>query len=125
MVNTSEQKYINGEFVPIRTGLVSCFNIETEKVEVVTPDAFLKSLYLVASTARKVRIDIYDEQGNLQFETYRNFKKTCKLNNLPYQSLIKSYKNNGAPIYSNVKSLSAAKRAGFEKYAGWYAIKKD
>lgn len=124
MISIEDPRYKSGEVIPIRAGLVSCFNINTEKVEVVEPELFQNSAHLVASTASKMKVDIYNAQGEMVFDTYRNFKKVCHLNKLPYQALRLSYQNGGEPIYSKSKeSLSVAKRHNLLEYVGWYAIK--
>jgi hypothetical protein len=38
-------------------------------------------------------------------------------------SLIRSYRNNGAPLYESNQAKTKAKTNGYEKIIGWYAKK--
>lgn len=75
------------------------------------------------SINRKKQIIIYDENGQIKFETSGNFKNTCLQYNLPFTALKSSYQNNGNPIYINsiasVKKM--AENKGWELYFGWFA----
>ena len=62
-----------------------------------------------------LEINIFDANNNIIYECNGNFFKICKDNNLPCKALMNSYKNNGYPIYSKMKSDR------FKKYKGWYA----
>jgi len=68
-------------------------------------------------------IKIYDSNNELQYICAGNFKEVCLINNLPYDSLVKSIKT-GSPIYQNLKSSSKIilERTGNIIYAGWYVI---
>lgn len=56
------------------------------------------------------RINIFDNNDNLIYQTNGNFKKVCLEFNLPFQSLCRSYRNNGNRISCRNK-----------KFSDWYA----
>lgn len=66
-----------------------------------------------SSKGQQVTIHIYNENHELMFECYGNFKKTCYENNLPIKQLSATIKS-GIPIQNNTKKF---------KNKGWYAMK--
>lgn len=69
-----------------------------------------------------MRINIYDKDGQIQFECHGNFTDTCKVNNLPDNALTNSYANDGEPIYQKVYSnRKRLEEKGYMKLQGWYA----
>lgn len=71
------------------------------------------------------RINIYNSDNELQFECFGNFGKICEENNLPVGVLAESFKNNGKPIYDELKNKSTISRLtnlGYYKFKGWYAV---
>jgi len=68
------------------------------------------------------KINIYDAQGNLKFETCGDFEKVCKVHGLPY-SLGESHRNNGIPIFTSFLGMAKARKNGQEQFIGWYAKK--
>jgi len=115
-----DKRYKSGELKGVTIGLVACIDIRTNKKIMVPKDEFKNNINLVSVTATKLKVNIYDSNNNLMFKTDRNFKKTCLLNKLPYQGLIKSYKNN-TKLFETEKSRNNAVRYNNEKYIGWYA----
>ena len=57
-----------------------------------------------AKNTNAKEIKIYDDKDNIKFICIGNFGKVCKDNNLPYNAFFNSYKNDGAPIYTNSKA---------------------
>jgi len=113
------EKYLSGELKGVASGLVACIDILTNSHCMVTKKEFKTDSNLVSVTASKILINIYDNNDKLMFSTDRNFKKVCLLNNLPYQGLIKSYKNN-TKLFETEKAKNNAARYNNEKYIGWY-----
>ncbi len=66
-------------------------------------------------------INIYNENGVLQYSCFGNFIDTCKLNNLPSAALGKSYRNNGEPLYQS-QSPQAHIQERYKQFKGWYAV---
>ena len=64
-------------------------------------------------------IKIYNDADNIMFKSHGNFKKICEENCLPYNSLKKSYQNNGSRLYSG-KTISGVNPKNI-KFKGWYA----
>jgi len=119
-VSINDERYLSGELHGTTHRLVSCINIITGKYELVKMEEFENNECLVSVTASKMKINIYNADGKLMFKTDRNFKKICRLNKLPYQGLIKSYKNN-SKLFETPKAKNNAVRHGNEKYIGWFA----
>lgn len=63
-----------------------------------------------------INIHIYNELGEVMFECYGNFKKTCELHDIPLKYLSATIKNNSV-INVHIRS------AKYIKYNGWYARK--
>jgi len=70
-------------------------------------------------------IQIFDNFGKMVYETHGNFIEVCNKNNLPL-AFADSYRNNGKPLYMNVKSNKdrLIKDSKYQ-YKGWYAKVKD
>ena len=71
------------------------------------------------------RIQIFDNDGNMRFDTYGTFEKICRENNLPQRSLRESYYNDGKKLFQTNLGFSKATKNGFGQFKGWYAIKID
>jgi hypothetical protein len=97
IINDNDERFLNGELVGYTKG-----------------KNYNKSEYV-----------IYDNNNNLKYHIINeNFVKFCKKCNLPYGALLKSYQNNGTPIYKNVLSnMKRLENIDMIKYTGWYAIK--
>jgi len=75
-----------------------------------------------AGNSKAKKINIYDIQGNIQFECIGNFKKICDEYNLPHNALRKSHVANGEKIIQSSRSRIMAESKGWLKYIGWNAI---
>ena len=62
------------------------------------------------------RINIYNQNEELVFQCFGNFKEICINNDLPFKSLSNSYRNNNK-LYQN--SLPTNKK--FIPFTGWFA----
>ncbi len=83
------EMYLNNNFV---LGKIKIVFSEKEKSR--------KHLSFSAENNPKAKIiEIYDSNNSLKFTCNGNFKLVCKENNLPTSQLIKSYSNNGTPIW--------------------------
>ena len=51
-----------------------------------------------------------------------NFQNLCLDNDLPYEQLGKSLRDNGERIMQSKYAQTMAKKSGREKFIGWYAI---
>lgn len=87
-----------------------------------------KERYRQAALNREIkgnpkRINIYNNKGELMYETYGTFKKTCEEHNLPHAALMKSYVEH-TKCYANINKrvLSMITNNGMVKYIGWYAV---
>jgi len=116
----TDKRYLSGELKGVTFGLVACIDIISNSHIMVTKEEFISNINLVGVTASKILINIYNREDKLMFKTDRNFKKVCLLNKLPYQGLIKSYKNN-TKLFETDKAKNNAVRYNNEKYIGWYA----
>lgn len=78
---------------------------------------------------KALKINIYDECDNIIFKCHGNFKSTCKDNNLPYDSLKKSYQSSKIKrLYTNMRDCDLTRTLSkykdwFDNYKGWYAMK--
>ena len=68
-----------------------------------------------------IKVNIYNKEGILIFETNGNFKEICESNNLPFGSLRNSYNSNGIPILQTNQSKGALRNKEYLKYEGWFA----
>lgn len=73
---------------------------------------------------RALKINIFNQYNELIYSCDGDFVTTCKQNNLPYNNLRISYKNNGEKIF---QTLSDRQIIGFTKpnkiiFKGWYAL---
>ena len=69
----------------------------------------------------KKKINIYDSNDNLVFETYGTFNEICQAYNLPFTALKNSYLRN-EKIYQKIGSnMSRLEKNGYIQYVGWYA----
>jgi len=68
-------------------------------------------------------IQIFNEHKKLIFTSSTNFALFCSDNNLPFGMFVKSYKNNGEPLYINSTNSvkGKANKKGYLKFTGWYA----
>ncbi|MCD6434824.1 MAG: hypothetical protein J7L15_00305 [Clostridiales bacterium] len=78
-----------------------------------------------SKNARAKKINIYDKNDNLMFTTYGNFKRVCKENNLPYDSLKRTYQNDKR-LYMNMRDCDLTRTLNkykdwYDNYLGWYA----
>ena len=112
LVDLNDERYIRGELVAESKGRKHSKETRNKISEKVSG--------INHPNAKKYKI--FNEEGELKFECHSCFTDFCQKLNLPYQALIKSYRNNGSKLYQNNISLAIAKRYGFEKYKGWYAI---
>ena len=65
-------------------------------------------------------IKIYDNLNNEMFTTNGDFIKFCIENKLPHDSLGRSYRNNGTPLY--ISKYSHNINPKYLKFKGWYAL---
>lgn len=64
-------------------------------------------------------LNIFDNEDKIVFKTTcYDLSKVCKEHNLPKRVLIKSYQNNGIPIYA----LQNPRIEEYKKFKGWYAL---
>lgn len=96
-----------------------------EKISKIFKEAFIGRNQNSSKNPNAKTIEIYDSEDNLQFVSNGNFDEICKLNNLPRQALVKSYKNDSARLYQNIdnSSIGRLKKRNYYQYKGWYAIK--
>lgn len=84
---------------------------------------FIKSKSISMSgelNLKSLRIGIFNDDGELQYLCYGNFKKVCTENGLPHHSLNMSYKNN-TKIFTTRGSIAAAKGNNKYQFKNWYA----
>lgn len=72
-----------------------------------------------------IRINIYNYDDNLVYQTYGDFKETCEKYNLPFTPLYNSYHQNGKKLFKTNQSKASLKDKTLLKYEGWYAIKVE
>lgn len=70
-----------------------------------------------ANNPRAKKINIYNDKDELMYECNGNFKEVCNIEDLPYQPLMKSYKNNSSKIYTCRKPYNKE----WINYRYWYA----
>lgn len=110
---TSNNNHTQEEYELLVKNIVS----EDEKVQ------SKKSNKMSGSMRNAKKINIYNSDGTLMFETKGDFKNVCKENNLPYDALGVSHRNNGKFIFQSKTAQTKAIKNGLEKYIGWYAVK--
>ena len=127
--NSQEIKDLN--LVGVNKGFTVVKDKDNNKLRVPVDDERIKTGELRGINAGKKltylykRINIYNSDNELQFECFGNFCKTCEENNLPGGVLAESFKNNGKPIYVDLKNKSTISRLtnlNFYKFKGWYAL---
>ena len=68
------------------------------------------------------KINIYNELDKLIHECFGNLRQICEENNIPYDSITDSYKNQGKRLYQTHQGVYHANKKGNIKYKGWYAL---
>jgi len=127
LVSTSDPSYLSGELVSINVGKVAVKDKKGNRFQVDADDPRYVSGELVSVIKgykiNKKKINIYDDKGELQFETCGTFKEVCKNNNLPFTALFNSYRKNGEKIYQKIGSnYNRLKKSGKLQFVGWYAL---
>jgi len=131
LVDVSDIRYINGELKSVHKNKVICKD-KNNKTHYVDKREFKKNGYVGINKGNISKeknpnaktIIIYNNEDEIKFVCNGNFKETCKNNNLPFISLGKSHRNNGAPIYSTKRGNTEAIKKGNEKFIKWYAVSK-
>lgn len=80
---------------------------------------------LLNEISNSLHIKIFNDNNELMFESFGNFKKFCEENNLPFKSLKQSYQTCGnKKLYCsyNGKRSSPPRNKEFEQFRGWYAM---
>ena len=130
-VDKNSQEIIDLNLVGVNKGFAVVKDKDNNKLRVPIDDERIKTGELRGINAGKKltylykRINIYNSDGKLQLECFGNFFKTCEENNLPSGVLAKSFKNNGALIYVELKNKSTISRLtnlDLYKFKGWYAL---
>lgn len=67
-------------------------------------------------------IQIFNNKNILIYDIKSHFRNFCEENNLPVEVFMKSYRNNGIPLYLNCYEKCIKNKENL-KYKGWYAIK--
>jgi hypothetical protein len=70
---------------------------------------------------RAKKINIYNQKNKLMFNCCGNFKPFCSENNLPYESLKKTYRKNTKLSFELRCGCSRAFIDKYNRYDGWYA----
>jgi hypothetical protein len=129
LIDKDDEKYLNGELTSVHKGKIISKDKNGNPMYV-TKYEFDK-LGLVGINKDKINgpnnpnakiINIYNKYNQLMFSCNGNFKEICKLNNLPFISLYKSYRNNGEKIYKTKRGENEAIKKNNVKFIGWYAI---
>ncbi len=99
--------------------------IEQLKLDIVSKSNITKKANgtMVGSKNHKAkRINIYNSNGELQFECFGNLRKVCSENNLPFKAIFNSQKAGGTLLYQNMYSnKKRIEESGMIIYQGWYA----
>ena len=128
-VRVTKEYFNTGNFTSIHKGLISVRDHDGKVFKVKANDKRYLTGELVAATKGKnfnnTEYKIYDNNDILKHHILNeDFKNFCKINQLPYGVLTKSYKTNGKKIYqklgSNKKRIEAS---GLLKYVNWYCVK--
>jgi hypothetical protein len=116
---------ITSHYVGVKSGRVTAFDIRDKKFKTVTIEEFANDDNYVKGNSKKVVI--FDNNDNVVFVSYGNFETFCKKHKLPCFVFRMSYRNNGSPIYQNLRGVTKAKifKNGNYKYIGWYAKISD
>ncbi len=103
---------------------VAVIDLRDNTKQLVSKDCYNRFDYYV-STSSKI-IDIFDEYNNLIYTCQSEFSKFCKLNNLPHDSFMQSYKHS-KKLYINASNniISRLKKNGNIKYMGWSASVRE
>lgn len=106
----------------ITKGRCTVIDTRDNTTKFVSIDDYNRYDYYVNSNSKQ--IIIYDNDNNIKFKTFGNFRSICKDNNLPYGPLMDSYKNNSKPIYQqlNNRTISQLKNNNSFQFVGWYAM---
>lgn len=81
-----------------------------------------KSETMIGRSRNGKKINIYDSNGNVVYETDGNFEEICIQYNLP-KCLGASHRNDGKPIFVSSAGKKVAERNNQERFIGWYAKK--
>lgn len=103
---------------------VAVIDLRDNRRKLVSKENFNKLDYYV-STKSKI-IDIFDNSNNLIYTCQSEFSKFCKINKLPHDSFMQSYKHS-RKLYINATNniISRLKKSGNIKYVGWYATIRE
>ena len=117
--------FLNGNFISINKHKILVKDKEGNKFQVDVNDERYLSGELVSVIKgykiNKKKINIYDSNDNLVFETYGTFNEICQAYNLPFTALKNSYLRN-EKIYQKIGSnMSRLEKNGYIQYVGWYA----
>jgi len=131
-IRITKEEYLTGKYKHESTNKVSVKDKEGKIFRVDKDDIRYTSGELVGVSKnipykKGFYFVIYDNKGNVKFECKSGFIiEFLRNNNLPTGAFIKSYKNNGEPIYNKVGSnMSRLIKSGLIKYKGWYCIKRS
>ncbi len=96
-------------------GKTLAIDTRTGKTVSVTKEEYDSCDYYVNAACKKIQI--FNNNGELQYESFGDFKKFCKFHNLPKYELQNSYLNDGRPMYRGIKNPANPKF----KLKGWFA----
>ncbi len=104
-------------------GRITAYDIKTKEYKSIMKEEYNNNLNYVNRNSKIIKI--FNKNSELVFVCIGTFKNVCLENNLPKQALTDSFNNGGKPLYSTKHGISKARRFGFDKYEGWYAIKEE
>lgn len=118
----------NPDLQHVSKNMVPCKDLNGNSLYITKEEYYSRNDVFHANKGRKSHniklIEIYNNKDELVYSCNEPFKKFCNVNNLPYYKFVESYKNNGMKLYPNDKLLLVAKKFGYERFQGWYAILK-
>lgn len=130
LIDIDSEDYINGNVFSVHKNKTICVDNNGNTIYC-TIDEMKKNGYMGINKGKingdknpnAKKINIYNALGELQYETNGNFKEICIKNNLPFNPLARSYRNNGSKIFTDPKTKKYMLENKLEEYMGWFAIK--
>lgn len=117
---TQQEYQQNQNYVFVTSGKITVVDIRDGSTKMVSVQEYHNSPHYKSQQTK--HIGVYDDNHNLVYQSFDNFKEFCVCRKMPYNAFAQSLQQNGKPIYSNTGSnTTRLEKMGYLKFKGWYA----